>query len=155
MKNIVAGVLASAYMIVSVVPALASAPVAELSGLQGKVLVNHGKGYQPAVGSVVLNTGDLVMVGEKSSAKINYLNTKCLVSANASSVVMVTSVAPCKAGVVVGSVDAVFAVPAADADPSFIPPPAFPILPVLLGTAVVVGGGVLIFSRCRNSVSAC
>lgn len=158
MKSIVVGVMSAAYLLANIAPALANAPIAEASGLQGKVLVNHGKGFVPAARLVLLNDGDKIMVGANSSAKINYLNSKCSISANASSVVTVTTAAPCKAGVVVGSADTVFAVPASNigADPSFVPPPDFPILPVILigGAAVVAGGYILLSNRC-NGVSVC
>ncbi len=153
MKNVIATVACVTYMIACVAPALAAAPIAEASGLQGKVLVNHGKGFVPAQGSVLLNAGDKLMVGANSSANINYLTEKCLVSANASSVVTVTASAPCKSGLAVGSVDNVFAVPVA------VTGPGFPILPVvLIGGAVVVGGGILIVTKAKkkcNGVSAC
>ena len=155
MKNYVAAVVSAAYLIANIAPSLAYSPIAEASGLQGKVLVNHGRGFVPAAGTVLLNAGDKILVGANSSAKINYLNAKCLVSANASSVVTVTDAAPCKLGTVVGSVDTVFAVPAAT-DPAFVPPPDFPILPVLLiGGAGLVAGGFILFSKKCSGVSVC
>jgi hypothetical protein len=160
MKNVVAGVVSAAFLIVNIAPALAVTPIAEVSGLNGKVLVNHGKGFVPATGSVLLNAGDKIMVGANSSANINYLNGKCSVSANASSVVTVTTNAPCKLGTVVGSVDNVFAVPAAAQG---IAPAAFgglstgTMAAVGIGALVVIGGGLLVtgvFKSC-NGVSAC
>ncbi len=155
MKNVVAGVVSAAFLIVNILPAFASTPIAEASGLQGKVLVNHGKGFVPAAGTLLLNVGDQIMVGVNSFANINYLNAKCSVSANASSVVTVTAAAPCKLGTVVGSVDTVFAVPAAT-NAAYVPPPDFPILPVLLiGGAAVVAGGFILFSKKCSGVSVC
>lgn len=155
MKKFVAGVVFAAFIIVNIAPALASAPIAEASGLQGKVLVNHGKGFVPASGTLLLNAGDQIMVGASSAAKINYLNAKCSVSANASSVVTVTATAPCKLGMVVGSVDTVFAVPAA-VNTAYVTPPEFPILPVLLiGGAAIVGGSIILLSSRCKGVSVC
>lgn len=136
MKNVVAGVVSVAFLIVNIAPALASGTIAEVSGLNGKVLVNHGKGFVPATGSVLLNVGDKIMVGANSSAKINYLNAKCLVSANASSVVTITAAAPCSLGSVVGSVDNVFAIPAA------APAVAAPALLSGLSTEATIGIGL-------------
>jgi hypothetical protein len=155
MKKFIASVASAAFLIATVVPSLAASPIAEATGLHGKVLVNHGKGFEVATGSVLLNAGDRLMVGEKSSATVNYLNVKCTVSASNSTVLTVAAVAPCKSGTVVGSIDNVFATPVADpVDAGFVPP-VFPILPVLVGTAVVVGGGYLLLRNCRNSVSGC
>jgi hypothetical protein len=157
MKKFIASVVSAAFLIATVAPSLAASPIAKATGLQGKVLVNHGKGFEVATGSVFLNAGDRLMVGEKSSVTVNYLNVKCTVSATNSTVLTVAAVAPCKSGTVVGSVDNVFATPVADpvdVDAGFVPP-VFPILPVLIGTAVVVGGGYLLLRNCRNSVSGC
>jgi hypothetical protein len=155
MKKLIASVASAAFLITTLAPSLAASPIAEATGLEGKVLVNHGKGFELASGSVLLNAGDRLIVGEKSSATVSYLNVKCTVSATNSTVLTVAAVAPCKSGTVVGSVDNVFATPVADpVDPGFVPP-VFPILPVLIGTAVVVGGGYLLIRNCRNSVSGC
>lgn len=160
--NVVAGVVSAAFLIVNIMPALASAPIAEVSGLNGKVLVNHGKGFVPATGSVLLNVGDKIMVGANSSAKINYLNAKCLVSANASSVVTITAAAPCSLGSVVGSVDNVFAVPAGVVGGAA--PAAFGGLSSeamtalgLVGALAVTGGALIAFGVIKtcNGVSAC
>jgi hypothetical protein len=162
MKNVVAGVVSAAFLIVNIAPAFASAPIAEVSGLNGKVLINHGKGFEPATGSVLLNVGDKIMVGANSFAKINYLNAKCLVSANGSSVVTVTAKAPCSLGTVVGSVDNVFAVPAAaeagpGADAGIAGLSTEATIGLGIGAVAVVGGGLWIagvFKNC-NGVSVC
>ena len=160
MKNVIAGVVCAAYLIANIAPALASTPIAEVSGLQGKVLVNHGKGFVPAVGSVLLNAGDKIMVGANSSAKINYLTAKCLVSANASSVVTVTAKAPCSLGTVVGSVDNVFAVPAAGEGTAGIAGLSTEATIGLgIGAVAVVGGGLwaagVFDKKCAAGVSVC
>ena len=157
MKKFIAGIAAGSFVIATIAPALAATPVAEVSGLHGKVLVNHGKGFEPAIGSMLLNAGDKIMVGANSSAKINYLNSKCLVSANASSVVSVTAAAPCKLGTVVGSVDNVFAIPAsAPATGGQLSDDTTPLL--IVGGLVALGGGLAllgVFNPCKNSVSSC
>ncbi len=160
MKNVVAGVVSAAFLIVNIAPALASAPIAEVSGLNGKVLVNHGKGFVPATGSVLLNVGDKIMVGANSSAKINYLNAKCLVSANASSVVTITAAAPCSLGTVVGSVDNVFAIPAAtEVAPAALGGLSSEAMTALglVGGLAVTGGALIAFGVIKtcNGVSAC
>jgi hypothetical protein len=155
MRYIVAGV---AYLIANFLSALAAAPVAGVFVSHGKVLVNSGKEFVPAVGSVLLNVCDKIMVGANSSSKISYLNAKCLVSANASSVVSVTAKAPCSVGAVVGSVDNVFAVPEEGEETSGIAGLSSEATTGIAAVAVVGGGlwaaGVF-DKKCAAGVSVC
>lgn len=158
MKNSFLSVVAAASLIFGAGSALSSSGVAELSAVQGKVLVNQGRGFEAVAGVVMLNAGDTVMVGEKGSAQISYLLSNCKVTASSASVVTISDMAPCKTGEVAGMVDSVFVQPAngeaigADvADES-----GDTAVPVLIGGAVIVGLGVgayfLFFDD--NSVSA-
>ena len=77
--------------------AMAASNLAEIGLIQGKVLVNQGKGFVALIDGAALKAGDRVMVGKDSSAQISY-NNGCAVSVNSASVVTVASVAPCDAG---------------------------------------------------------
>jgi hypothetical protein len=115
MKRICAIVAASALM----VSTSFAANVAVVGDVSGKVLVNKGEGFLPVSGTLELNAGDRVMVGQDSFATLTYAN--CAVSLSSPSVVAVTEKPNC---------DVV--TPTADFAPA-----AFP-LPIILG-AVVVG----------------
>lgn len=151
MKNLVFGVVAAASLAFSAGFALSSSGVAELSAVQGKVLVNQGRGFEAVAGVVMLNAGDTVMVGEKGLAQISYLLSNCKVTASSTSVVTISDMAPCKTGEVAGMVDSVFVQPAAfEEDGSAVP--------LLIGGAVIIGAGVgayFLFSDDNdNTVSA-
>lgn len=136
-----------AASIMSFATAQASAIVAELGTIQGKVMINHGKGFVPAVGVISLNAGDQLMVGEKSSAVVNYASG-CAVSVAATQVVTISAKAPCKAGEKVAMIGDAAIAPAADMDP--MPPVAYGAgaLPLLLiGGGVLGVGAILLLSR--------
>ena len=59
-------------------------------------MVNRGAGFEPAIGVVDLNAGDRIMAGENASAVLHY--PFCSVVVTASSIVTVTTSAPCVAG---------------------------------------------------------
>lgn len=135
MKNFVFGVVAAASLIFGAGSALSSSGVAELSAVQGKVLVNQGRGFEAVAGVVMLNAGDTVMVGEKGSAQISYLLSNCKVTASSTSVITISDAAPCKAGEVAGMANSVFVQPAAfEGDGT--------VVPLLFGGALIVGAGV-------------
>lgn len=113
----------------------ASMGVAELTSVKGKVLLNHGDGFEAVTDEVLLNVGDKIIVGDKSSAQINYLSSGCVVTVSASSMSTISEAAPCKAGEVVGLVDSLFVQPVA-----FSTPPN-PMVPVVIGG--VVGASAL------------
>ena len=135
--KIMRSVIAAVVVASSAVSALA-AGVAKIDAVDGKVLVNRGAGYEAVASGTLLNAGDKVMVGDKSSATISYFSAKCSISAEASSLVTISTKAPCKKGEVMGAVDSVFATPVADMDPPAAA--AFPMaLPLLLVGGAAVG----------------
>ena len=134
MKNFVFGLAAAGSLIFGASSALSSSGVAELSAVQGKVLVNQGTGFEAVTGVVVLYAGDTVMLGEDGSAQISYLISNCKFTASSNSLIAISEVAPCKASEVVGS-----------AEPIFVQPPASNgdgSVAVLFGGALIIGGGV-------------
>jgi hypothetical protein len=108
-KKFFAGALS---VLLAVSTASAAVNVAQLSQTQGKVLVNHGSGFQPANGLVSLNVGDKIMIGKEGSAALSYGGADCTVSLAPSSVTTVTEMAPCKAGETVAAIDSVIVTPA-------------------------------------------
>ena len=93
MKTISASLLALAMFSSA---AFAGNVAATISDFSGKVLVNQGKGFVPALGSISLKAGDKVMVGENSFAVVSY--AECAVSISSPTVLSVTKDAPCASG---------------------------------------------------------
>jgi hypothetical protein len=109
-------------------------PVAVLSDVSGKVLVNQGEGFVAAVGDIQLFAGDRVMVGDQSFAVVSYKD--CAVSMDKPSMTTVSKEA-CEAAVIS---------PVADIDPApqgYAPLAGLP-LAFLLPVGAVAIGGVLI-----------
>ena len=69
-----------------------------LVAIEGNVLVNQGKGFEPVSGVVELKVGDRVMVGENSQAVLSYAT--CRVKIKGGNVVTIVKDAPCLAGTV-------------------------------------------------------
>ena len=148
MNKIFKTVLVSAS-IMSFASAQASAIVAELGTVEGKVLINHGKGFVPAVGLISLNAGDQLMVGEKSSAVVNYASG-CSVSLAATQVVTISAKAPCKAGEKVAMIGETAIVPASATSIGTASPFGFTsdFLPIALTVGATLGlGTFLVLTR--------
>jgi hypothetical protein len=106
---------------------ISTANAATLMDVSGSVLVNKGEGFVTATGSIELNVGDKVMVGEGGFATVSYDN--CAVALDKPTLHAVAKVAPCDAPVIS---------PVADIDPPVAA--GLPVLPLLLiGTAGTVG----------------
>jgi hypothetical protein len=131
MKSILVGLLTAAVLTTS---SLAAGNVAVVGDVSGKVLVNRGEGFVPVAGSLQLNVGDRVMVGDNSFATLSY--AECSVALAKPTVVSVAAVAPCAAG---KTEDAgVFVTPTADVV-DYTPAATLPWLPiVLIGVGVPV-----------------
>ena len=98
--------------------------LAELHLIQGKVLVNSGKGYRLS-GSA--NAGDSILIGDNSSAILTFPGG-CDVQLQPNQVYIVPAVSPC----------AVAYVPPPQVAP---PPPAPP--PTIDPTTAIIGAGVV------------
>src|SRR5688572_16439182 len=56
---------------------------AQMTSVNGKVLVNQGSGFIPVIGNMGLKLGDKVFVGPEASASITYLADNCKIAAPA------------------------------------------------------------------------
>lgn len=133
-------------------PALASnaAPaVAVVADMNGKVLVNAGHGFVPAVSTQALNAGDRVFIGENAFATVAY--GSCEVSYSKPAVFTVTAKAPCDKPVV----SPVAHLPGGVVPPVVVPPvTGLPpvVTAIAIATPVAIAFGVLSEDDC---VSGC
>jgi hypothetical protein len=70
---------------------------ATVNAVQGQVLISHGQGYQPVIGSAHANPGDTVVANPGGSAQIVY-SAGCTVPVQPGSIVTVASQSPCNSG---------------------------------------------------------
>ncbi len=93
--------------------AFAAGNVANLLDAQGKVMIDHGKGFVQAPLNTGLNVGDRVFVGQNSSAVVSFEG--CTLNISKSTVYMIGKQAPCAKGMKTAQVGNVFVSPAGDA----------------------------------------
>jgi hypothetical protein len=139
MKNLV-GSLGLLFCMATV--SVAADNSAVLSNVNGKVLVNQGKGFVPANVNMALSPGDRVFVGEKSSALVAYEN--CSVMVDKPAVVSIKSKFDCASqlnGTVIQPV-ADMAGPVAGSLFGGLAPGA-----ILTGTVVVGLAGVITYTQ--------
>ncbi len=110
MTKLIASVCAAAFALSS--NAYAVAPVANISALLGKVLVNHGQGFEVLQNSASLNVGDQILVGADSRAMITYLAENCSIDISKPKTLTISKTATCKSGETVAAVDSTFIMPA-------------------------------------------
>jgi hypothetical protein len=103
-----------------------AANAASLSDVSGAVKINKGEGFIAAVAGAELNAGDKVFVGKGGFASVNY--GECAVALDKPTVFAVTEVPSCSSSAAITPT----------ADVVDLPPPVFPILPVL-GTVAAAG----------------
>lgn len=73
---------------------LASSAHAATLSASGPVSVNRGNGFQPVSGTVTVNPGDRVLVGNGGSASISY-TASCVTSVAPNRMAVVRAAAPC------------------------------------------------------------
>ena len=71
-----------------------AADAAMLAGIQGRVLVNSGGGYQAVSGSLELKPGDLVMAGPGGGASLSF-EDGCVTAVGPGAVVAISQHSPC------------------------------------------------------------
>jgi hypothetical protein len=96
MRSIFRSVVCGAAFLALGPSAAMAAAYASLQVVEGPIMVNHGAGFEPAIGAVDLNAGDRIMAGENASGVLHY--PTCTVVVMASSIVTVSKSAPCVAG---------------------------------------------------------
>jgi hypothetical protein len=109
MLKILKCVVALSFMMSSV--AFAVEPVATLSGISGKVMINQGHGFVHSVQASGLNIGDTVFVGEGATAVVTYLDKNCSVSLNKPNTLTISAKPVCTAGDTVAAIDGAFVTP--------------------------------------------
>ncbi len=132
MKKLYGAVLSLVLMTSSV---LAGNGAATISDFSGKVLINKGKGFVPAVGVTSLGAGDKVLVGENSFAVLSY--AECAVSISSPTVISITKTAPC----IGGAEDVAIVQPVAGSVGA--PPPTIPVPLIVLGVAGAAGVAII------------
>ncbi|MEO9168788.1 MAG: hypothetical protein ABI230_10330 [Aestuariivirga sp.] len=120
----VCGVVACVISLAGAQAAWADAITAELHLIQGKVLVNNGKGYQLS-GSA--SAGDSILIGDKSSAILTFPGG-CDVQLQPNQVYVVPAASPCTVAYV-------------PPQQEVVPPPPPP--PMLDPTTAIIGAGVI------------
>jgi len=139
--------------------ALAANSVANLQDVQGKVMIDHGKGFELAALNSGLNVGDRVFVGQGGSAVVAFEG--CTVNIAKATVFTVGKVAPCAKGTKTADIGGVFVTPAAVQHAVVVGATggglstAAPAL--LIGGGLIAGGGLLLLTKktCAAGVSAC
>jgi hypothetical protein len=91
--------------------AFAFQPIATVSGIQGKVLVNQGQGFVVLSAATDLKAGDQVFVGSESRVLVSYLAKNCSVDISKPQTLTIGKVAPCKKGETVAALDSSFVTP--------------------------------------------
>src|SRR6185503_17545144 len=88
------------YRVISMFAVLtfgSSVSAATLQPINGKVLINHGAGYQHVTQPSVEAVGDSIMVNAEGSATLVY-DAQCSVAVKPGNVVTVSAEAPCQKG---------------------------------------------------------
>jgi hypothetical protein len=91
--------------------ALAFQPVATVSGVSGKVLVNHGQGFVALADATDLKVGDQVLVGAESHLMVTYHAKNCAVDISSPQTLTIGKVAPCEKGETVAALESTFVTP--------------------------------------------
>ncbi len=74
----------------------AETPVASFKNITGKVLVNTGNGFVPATPSLELQSGNKVLLGDNSSAKILFIQNGCSLELIPAAVTTITDSSMCQ-----------------------------------------------------------
>lgn len=92
------------YSVLLAPGAQAGEDFAQIQAFKGKVLINGGQGFEPAVADTSLKLGDKVLISTKSSITINYLKAGCLTTFENPSLVKITKTAPCNGELISNSI---------------------------------------------------
>jgi hypothetical protein len=90
--------------------------VVHLVETKGKVLINHGGRFVPALDAMALRAGDRILVGQESTATLAYPD--CSVTLAAANIFTVPSAKACAPGETASLIDGVFVKPVAATSPA-------------------------------------
>ena len=76
-------------------PALSAEPMALVTSVQGKVLLNQGDGFQTVEKMATIDVGDQLLVSKDASVSLDYAAADCASTFNDPSLVTVSNAAPC------------------------------------------------------------
>ena len=139
MRILVASILLSGLTLSSH-QAVAAESLATLQSVQGKVLVNHGNGYEKAEDATAIVDGDVIMLGPDATATVAFTDGSCDVPLLSKKITHIIGNLLCQTAQLRGSNEDVLITPV-----NYIAPVVLPtIVPtVVVGTFVVVAGTVL------------
>jgi hypothetical protein len=111
------------------------AVLAQLSDISGNVLVDQGSGFAPAAGGIALKPGDRIMVPGKGGATLTF-GPGCAMTLPADSMTTYTGKESCTVGT--------------QGTPGGTPKSSGVGVGVVLGGALILGGGALILNSTLN-----
>ena len=76
-------------------PTLSAEPIAQVTSVQGKVLLNQGDGFQTVEKMATIDVGDQLLVSKNSSVSLDYASADCASTFKDPALVTVSSSAPC------------------------------------------------------------
>ena len=79
----------------AVSPALSAEPIAQVTAVQGKVLLNQGDGFQTVEKMATIDVGDQLLVSKDASVSLGYTAADCAATFSDPSLVTVSTAAPC------------------------------------------------------------
>ena len=76
-------------------PALSAEPIAQVTSVQGKVLLNQGDGFQTVEKMATIDVGDQLLVSKDASVSLEYASADCASTFKDPALVTVSSSVPC------------------------------------------------------------
>lgn len=76
-------------------PALGAEPIAQVTAVQGKVLLNQGEGFQTVEKMATVDVGDQLLVSKDSAVSLIYASADCASTFKDPALVTVSSAVPC------------------------------------------------------------
>ena len=76
-------------------PALSAEPIAQVTAVEGKVLLNQGEGFQAVEKMATIDVGDQLLVSKDAAVSLTYASADCASTFKDPALVTVSSLAPC------------------------------------------------------------
>jgi hypothetical protein len=139
--------------------AQAAEPFAQASQISGKVLVNHGQGFEALTSAENLAVGDQVLVGADGHVVLTYAALNCSVDIAQPKTLTISKTGGCKKGQSVALVDSTFVEPVNAMGAGFALTFGTKMALGVIAIAAVGGGTMLLLKNnkatCNAAVSAC